>query len=132
MPVGSVFEDKAAVTFAACCGTDFDVIDIDVVIMLVLLMIIGSVIHVVCIHVVFLMLFVLQEAFAILVEQLLVVVRTLVVFFLLAIVRSRLVAQLCIQFDVRLSGWLNKVLRYSQFAIHVWVRWLLLLLALVL
>ena len=70
----SIFGGKAAVTFAACCSTDFNVIDINVLIILLLLMIIGFVIHVVCIHNVFLVLFVLLKTFAILVKCLLVVV----------------------------------------------------------
>ena len=121
MPVESIFGGKAAMTFAACCSTDFDVTDVNVVIMLVLLIIIGSIVRVVHIHVVFLMLFVLLEAFAILVKRLLVVVWSFVVFFLLAMIRSCLIALLCIQLYVRLSSWLNRVLQYSRFAIHVWV-----------
>ena len=113
-------------TFAACRRTDFDVINIDIVIMLLLLMINGSIVRVV----VFLTLFVLLKAFAILVECLLVVVQFFAVFFLLAMVPSRLVALLFVRVEVQLSGWLNGVLQCSWFAIHIWVCWLLMLLLL--
>ena len=52
-------------------------------------------------------------------------------FFLLLMIRSRSVVLLCVQIDVRFSGWLDGVLQYSWFAIHVWVCQLLPLLALV-
>ena len=113
-------------TFAACCRTDFDIVSVDVVMMLLLLMVIRSIIHVV----VFLMLFDLLEAFAILVEYLLVVEQFFALFFLLAMIRNRSVAMLCIQVDVQFSGCLDGVLQYFLFAIHVWVCWLLLLLLL--
>ena len=120
-------------TFAACCKTNFDIVSIDVVIMLLLLlMIIGSVICVVCIHIIHLMLFVLLKAFAILIKRPLVVLQSFGRFFLLAMICSWSVALLCIQVDVRLSGWLDRVLQYSWFAIHVQVCWLRLLLLLLL
>ena len=83
--------------------------------MLHLLMVIGSIVRVF----VFLMLFILLKAFLILVKRQLVVVQFITVFFLLALVRSRSVVLLCLQFDVWLFGWLDRVLQYSQFAIHV-------------
>ena len=39
-----------------------------------------------------------------------------------------LVTLLCVQFGVRLSGWLDRVLWNGQFAVHIQVCWLLLLL----
>ena len=87
-------------------------------------MVIGSIVCVV----VPLMLFVLLKAFAILVECPLVVVQFFAMFFLLAMIRSRLVALLCVRVDVRFSGWFDGVLQYSQFAIHIQVCQLLMLL----
>ena len=119
-----VLGGKAAVIFAACCRTDFDMISVDVVFMLLLLlMIIGFVVY----FVVFLMLFVLQEAFVILIKRLLVIIQFFGVFFLLPMICSWLVALLCVQVYVQHSGWLDRVLRYGWFVVHIWVRWLLLL-----
>ena len=53
-----------AVTFTACYRMDFDVVSVNIVIMLRLLMVTRSIVSVV----VFLMLFVLPKAFAILVK----------------------------------------------------------------
>ena len=46
MPVKSIFEGKAAMTYVACHRMDFDVVNIDVIIVLVLLMVIESIIRV--------------------------------------------------------------------------------------
>ena len=120
----SILGGKAVVTFAACHKMDFDMVSVNVIIVLqLLLMIIGSIVRVV----VFLMLFILLEAFAILVKLLLVIVQFFGVLFLLAMIRGWLVALLCVCVDVRLSSLLDRVLQYSQFAIHFQVCQLLLL-----
>ena len=54
--------------------------------------------------VVFLMLFILLEAFTILVKCLLVIIQFFGMFFLLAMICGRSVALLCVQADVQLSG----------------------------
>ena len=97
MLIESVFGGKATVTFAACCSMNFHVIGVDVIIVLILLIVIGFIVRVVCIHIAFLVLFILLEAFSILVKCLLIVALSFGMFFLLTMVCGRsVVVLLCI------------------------------------
>ena len=51
-----------------------------------------------------------MEAFEVLVKCLLVVVQFCAMYFLLAMVRGQLVALLCVQVNVQLCSWLDRVL----------------------